>query len=239
MTRKKWMIAAGLIVTLQWSGFYLMDLYLTPTGDSLSTVASASSQALEKQVQPPEDALLYDIDRKGKRIAYYEREQLVIKDRKDQIVSITELKGVHFIQWLDNGDTVFYVRNIDGKNEIGVYKVPASKTVPLYDIASTRVSIEKVYYSSYVQMMFVLYQQDKQLRVASYEAIFGWKSRPLTGIIPQDSWLDEKTAVLSIKDQHGKVWTFKREDFTDPQPKAGTSAKNGMDKQEDPAKYLK
>jgi hypothetical protein len=232
--KKTWGLTFAVVVTVQLSGFYILERYLAPASfDSFNSAATASGQMPEKQIQPPTDASLYDIDRKGTRIAIYDQDLITVKDRQDQIVAEAELKGVHFLQWLDAGDTLFYVRKIDGKNEIGVYKVPSDKIVPLHDLASTKVTIEKVLYSSYSQMIFIMYQQDKQLRLASYEAIFGWKSRPLN-FQPEDIRLDEKTAALRIEDQNGKIWTFKREDFADV-PSKTTIGKTEAGKQEVPA----
>lgn len=235
MMTKKWGLIFAAVVAVQLSGFYVLERYLAPgSSDSLSSAASAKGQLAEQQIQPPADASLYDIDRKGNRIAIYDQDLITVKDRKDQIVAETELKGVHFLQWLDAGETLFYVRKIDGKNEIGVYKVPSDRVVPLHDLPSTKVAIEKVLYSSYSQMIFIVYQQDKQLRLASYEAIFGWKSRPLN-FQPEDIRLDEKTAVLTLKDPNGRVFSFKREDFADAQ--SATSGK--ADQQEVPAAFGK
>lgn len=202
--KKVWSITFSIITILQLGGFCVLERYLTPTS---TTVALASSQ-IEKKIQPPEE-LLYDIDPKGDMIAIYDHhQQVIVKNRNNEVVALTNLPGVHHLQWMDNGTTLYYVRKIYGKNEVGVFKIRENQVVPLHDIASTNVSVENVYNSPYAQIIYTIYRQDNVLFVASYEAIFGWKARPLTGIVPKESWLDEKEGALYIKDQQSKIWKF-------------------------------
>ncbi|GAX89189.1 hypothetical protein [Effusibacillus lacus] len=219
---KKWAIAISSLITLQLSVFYTIELYLTPSHvDTFSTVATASAQ--EKKIQPPDGDVLYDIDKKGYTIAIYDGQKWVeIRNRDDKVLAEAELPGLHYLKWLDNGSTLFYIRKVQSRNEIGVYKVPQKKVIPLHVLPSGNVKIEKVYYASYSQIIYTIYRQDNQLYVASYESILGWKARSLAGIGLKDSWLDEKEGLLYIKDQQERIRKFTNGKFEgekeDPAP---------------------
>ncbi|MGZ4107079.1 MAG: hypothetical protein ACXVDE_05655, partial [Tumebacillaceae bacterium] len=124
-----------------------------------------------------------------------------------------QLVGVTYLQWLDNGVTLFYERDNYGQNEIGVFQVPEDKVVPLYDIQGNDISIKKVYKSSYSQSIHLMYEDGDQPYIGSYQEITGWQSAPLNGIKPQESWFDEKEDVLYIKDTDGTVWRFRNGDL--------------------------
>jgi hypothetical protein len=210
MKRKRLAIFAGVVV-LQVAGLYVLEEYLTPATawGAFSKAASANVQAAQPKLVAPEDTVLSDIDAHGNTLAYYDHhEQVVVKNRKDQVISLAQLAGVNFLQWMDNGVTLFYVRDNFGQNEMGVYKVLEDKVVPLYDIPGDNIKINKVYKSSYSQSIHLLYYDGEQPYIGSYEEITGWRSAPLNGIKPQESWFDEKEDVLYVKDTDGVVWRF-------------------------------
>lgn len=216
MKRKRLAIFAGVVV-LQVVGLYTLEQYLTPAtaASAFSERASATGQPAQPPLVTPEDATLSDIDANGNTIAYYDHhEQVVVKNRQDEVVALVPLQGVQFLQWLDNGVTLFYVRDNYGQNEMGVLKVQENQVVPLYDIPGADVKIDNVFKSSYSQSIHLLYFNGEQLYIGSYEQITGWQSEPLYGIKPQKSWFDEKEDVMYVQDTDGAVWRFQNGNLT-------------------------
>jgi hypothetical protein len=222
--RTRMVIFAGVVV-LQVAGLYAFEEYLTPATGAAATATMASVSAPQPNVQVPDDAVLADIDPHGNLLAYMDHhDQLVVKNRSDRVVGLSSLEGVTFLQWLDNGVTLFYERDNYGQNEIGVYNVHEDKVVPLYDIPGNDIKIDKVYKSSYSQSIHLLYNEGEQPRIGSYQEITGWRSSPLNGIKPQESWFDEKEDVLYIKDTDGVVWRFRNGDLLQGQGEQSNSS---------------
>lgn len=199
-----WLISMAVISTVQFGGFFVLDRYLTAS----SGAAASANVVSQKTIQPPED-LLYDIDAQGTRIAVYNKQQqVVVKNQNDDVVSIVPLPGIHYLHWMDNGSSLFYARQIDGKTEFGIFNTNENKIIPLHDIHSTDVKMQNVYKSAYSQSIFTVYRQNNLLYAASYEAIFGWKAAPLTGIQPKQITFNEKENVLFIQDQQENLFRF-------------------------------
>ncbi|KEO82713.1 hypothetical protein [Tumebacillus flagellatus] len=210
---KKYLMLFASVVVLQMTGFYALEQYLTPSGEtsSFSAVAVAKvSVPIEEHLQPPDTALLYDIDAKGKTMAYYTHQsQVVITNQKKQTLGLFDLEGAQYLQWMDNGKTLFYFVHHWGKYTFGVYKVAEQELVPLYDMESgNRVSIEQLFKSQYAQSIYFLYTEDGQKRLGFYESMFGFKSIGLNGFEPKKTWFDEKENILSIQDEVGVVHRY-------------------------------
>ncbi|MGZ6550847.1 MAG: hypothetical protein ACXVDJ_11275 [Tumebacillaceae bacterium] len=206
-------ILAGVVV-LQVTGLWTLEEYLTPTGAAAAKATMASVSEVQPRLQVPDDAVVADIDANGNTLAYVDHhEQLVVKNRSGRVIGLSQVVGVTYLQWLDNGVTLFYERDNYGQNEIGVFQVPEDKVVPLYDISGNDISIDKVYKSSYSQSIHLMYEDGDQSYIGSYQEITGWQSAPLNGIKPQESWFDEKEDVLYIKDTDGTVWRFRNGDL--------------------------
>jgi hypothetical protein len=207
---KKYLLLFLSVVVLQVTGFALLERYLTPTTSAFTSVAVAkSSTPVEDVLLPPETALLFDIDARGKTLAYYDRHsQVVIENQKRQNLGVFDLEGAQHLQWMDGGKTLFYLRYQWGRYTFGVYKVAEKKLVPLYDMNGRSIKIQQLFKSSYSQSINFLYEQDGQLNLGFYESIFGFKSYSLYGIKPKKTWFDEKENILSIQDESGKVYHY-------------------------------
>ncbi|PWK15780.1 hypothetical protein [Tumebacillus permanentifrigoris] len=207
---QKYLILFTSVVALQLTGFVLLERYLTPTTSAFTAVAVAkSSTPVEDVLTPPDTALLYDIDARGKTIAYYTRNaQVIIQNQKHQNLAVLDLEGAHYLQWMDQGKTLFYLRQQWGRYTFGVYKVAEKKLVPLYDMDGRQIQIEQLFKSTYSQSINFLYEQDGQLNLGFYESIFGFKSYSLYGVKPKKTWFDEKENILSIQDESGKVYHY-------------------------------
>lgn len=213
MKRPRLAIFIGVIV-LQVAGLCGLEAYLSPANAQVSATVSAP----KAKVSPPapEDVLLYDIDKSGDALAYVDHNDQVIVKTDEQTVS-QPLPDVKFLQWLDDGMSVLYVRDNYGQNELGVYNVQQNSVMPLYDIPGDNVTIDTVYKSTYSQTIHLLYHDGDQAYIGSYEEITGWRSTPLIGITPKSSSFDEKEDVVYITDESGTVWRFQNGDLTDEQ----------------------
>ncbi|MBL0387082.1 hypothetical protein JJB07_10510 [Tumebacillus sp. ITR2] len=210
---KKYLLLFTSVVLLQLTGFYVLEDYLSPQTESenFSAIAVAkTSTPIEEHLQPPDTALLYDIDSKGKTMAVFNNHsQVVITNQKHQTLGVFDLEGTKYLQWMDQGKTLFYLADHWGKYTFGVYKVAEKTLVPLYDLTSGYdIRIEQLFKSSYSQSINFLYTQDGQLTLGFYESIFGFKSYTLYGIEPEKTTFDEKQNILTIQDKSGEVYHF-------------------------------
>lgn len=207
---KKYMLIFTSVVALQMSGFYLLERYLTPTTTAFTAVAVAkSSTPVADKLEPPETAILFDIDARGKTLAYYtHHSQIIIQNQKHQDLAVFDLPGVQHLQWMDQGKTLFYLSDHYGRYTFGVCKVAEKKLVPLYDMNGRNIEIQELFKSQYAQSINFLYTQNGTLNLGFYESIFGFKSQSLAGIKPKKTWFDEKQNILSIQDQSGQVYHY-------------------------------
>ena len=216
---QKYLLAFALIVVLQLGGFYALERYLTPNAVNFATPATAVAAGpatvaapVQDALTPPPNVVLFDIEPKGKRIAIYDKfSQVVVRDHKGTL-SVAHLPGVHFLQWMDAGKTLFYMRNIYGKNEMGVFQVAENKVVPLHDIFERDIEVDQMFKSSYSQSINFIYKQGSEYRVGFYEAIFGFRSVSLQGK-PANASFDEKEDVLTLETSKGKTLQYRHGTF--------------------------
>lgn len=221
--KKVWTVLFAGVLTLQVGGFYLLDRFLdtgavTASSHVVTATSVASTKAVEQpkqvevQVEPPEvtdDVRVYDLDADERLIAYANhRGQLIVKDGKQVVQALVPLEDVFFLQWMDQGATVLYVREQDDMTEFGVLQVHEEKVVPLYELPSQNLKIEDVYVSPYSQSIHMLYRLGGQLYLGYYEAVHGFRRQELDGITIEDTWLDEKAEALFIREEDGTEWQF-------------------------------
>jgi hypothetical protein len=197
------------VLALQFGGLIALEWYLSPT-DAFSVVTTAQAQGTikteEREIEPPLDSVIYDIDARGRTIGYLDHhDQLVVKNKKNQTLAVVKMTGdVHYLTWMDHGKTLFYARAIYGKNEFGVVKVTENKLLPLFDLHVKNIEIEKSFKSTYTQSIHLIYKQNGQRYLGYYEAIFGFRSSPLPGQEPKEYRFDEKKDVLTLVYEGGK-----------------------------------
>lgn len=195
-----------LVIVLQIGGFVFLNMFLAPDADqTVTTFASVQTTGGQESDEwmRPERAVLLDVDERKNTIAYIDRnERLFIRNKKGRTLAMQSLTGVHTLKWMDNGKTVFYMRERGGRNEFGVYKVLEQKLMPLYDIQLREVDVLQVYNSSYTQSIQLLFRQRETYYIGYYDAVGGYRFTQLR-YEPSDWWFDEKQDLLYLRDEDG------------------------------------
>jgi hypothetical protein len=219
--RKTVSIGVGLLVIftcVQLYSLHRMDVFFGSSALPSSKPMNASKTVVKPTPKPetvpvPANAKLYAYGSDKTEIAYTtSNQQLMIANAKKTVYQQT-VGPVTKLQWLgDSGTLLYFVQNT-GLNAY-LLEQNQQKPVLIDQWNGTNQTVKNIYFSPYLEYMYIELEQGGYDQVYKYDAVIGMKQLALGYIKIAHIQYNAKQDIMTITDSVGTVWHYENDELS-------------------------
>ncbi|WCN38775.1 hypothetical protein [Aneurinibacillus uraniidurans] len=213
---KRWGIAFVVLSVLQFGSMYGIDLFLKPPSleaamKKAGGAVSATATPAESRVSVPGSAVLSALTEDQRHVAYTTADNRLQIEDKTGLLFDQDVGDVTFMKWLEPSDTLIYF--VKGKSTLTGYLIRAGansevKPVEIHQWSSKQREVEAVYFSPYLEFVYIEMNNGSYDEVYKYKASTGIHRLSLANVVIDHIDYNPTEDKLVITTDKGKVWTY-------------------------------
>ncbi|BAU27256.1 hypothetical protein DFP93_11353 [Aneurinibacillus soli] len=213
---KKWGIAFVVLSVLQFGSMYGIDLFLKPPSleaamKKAGGAVAATATPVESRVSVPGTAVLSALTEDQRHVAYTTADNRLQIEDKTGIIFDQDVGDVTFMKWLEPSDTLIYF--VKGKSTLTGYLIRAGansemKPVEVHQWSSKQREVEAVYFSPYLEFVYIEMNNGSYDEVYKYKASTGIHRLSLGNVVIDHIDYNPTEDKLVMTTDTGKVWTY-------------------------------
>lgn len=220
--RKTVSIGIGLFLIftcVQFYSLHRMDVFFGSSALSSSKPMNASKTVVKPKPRPetvpvPADAKLYAYGPDKTEIAYTTSNQQLILANAKKIVYQQAVGPVTKLQWLgDSGTLLYFTQN---NTDLNAYLLQQNQQKPVLidQWNGTNLAVKNIYFSPYLEYMYIELDQGGYDQVYKYDAVVGMRQLALGYIKIAHIQYNAKQDIMTITDSVGTVWHYKNDQLS-------------------------
>ncbi len=214
---KRWISLFVLLTVFQVLGLYGVDRFLQPeTAVALPEKPVPKEEEITLEIPPEANDVQYSPDKR--HAAYMTGEgQLEVVGRTGVLFTKNADK-ISNVQWLSKTTLLYFSQT----NNLKAYLVQFHgveeddvKSVLLHQWSGKKSTVQQVHFSPYIEFLYMIIDRGSYSDVYKYEAIQGTRRVPLDNVKLERTEYDDKTDVLLLYSESGKMWRYEKDTLYD------------------------
>lgn len=172
---------------------------------------SATATPIEGRVSVPGSAVLSALTEDQRHVAYTTADNRLQIEDKTGLIFDQDVGNVTFMKWLEPSDTLLYF--VKGQSTLTGYLIRADansevKPVEVHQWSSKQREVETVYFSPYLEFVYIEMNNGSYDEVYKYKASTGIHRLSLPNVVIDHIDYNPTEDKLVITTDKGKVWTY-------------------------------
>lgn len=208
---QKWIAIFLVLSLLQIGGLYGMDQFLRPA--SIAAIGKNVQPTPEQKISIPDDATVSAYSPDGNHLAYVSTDGTLVVRDQNSIVYSQKAEEIPRFQWLGTTSLLFFSQ--DRSLRAYLLQVHGEGTETQEPIMIQRWSgkdttIEQIDFSPYLEYLYLLVKRGNDKTLYRYAAGEGLNRISLGNLQLESVKYDDKTDVLTLFMENGKVYRYEK-----------------------------